>query len=154
MTKPSLWFEDFKPGETVTFGGYPVTEEEIVAFAREFDPQPVHVGDAGSVPEPPVASGWHSCGMFMRMMCDAFLLDSASMGSPGVEELRWIRPVSPGDVLSVRRTCLSTRLSKSRPDMGLCLFEYDVFNDRGETVMAMRVTQLFGRRAEAAARVA
>lgn len=142
-------FEDFPVGETVSFGEKTVTEEEIIAFAKAFDPQPVHTDPEAakaSLLGGHCASGWHTIALFMRMMCDEFLLESTSIGSPGVEELNWKQPVRPGDTLSVARTCLSARVSGSRPDMGICVFRYDVMNQTGAIVMTMTVTQLFTRR--------
>ena len=146
---PRLAFEDFPVGETVTFGDQLVTEEAIIAFARLYDPQPVHTDPQAaeaSMLGGLCASGWHTAAMFMRMMCDGFLLDSTSMGSPGIEELNWHQPVRPGDRLSVARTCLEARPSASRPQMGLCRFLYEVKNQTDTVVMSMTVTQLFGRR--------
>jgi acyl dehydratase len=144
-----LHFEDFAVGETVAFGAYPVTAEEIVAFAGEFDPQPFHLDEAAAADSllgGLAASGWHSCAILMRMICDAFLNQAAGLGSPGVDEVKWLKPVRPGDVLSARRTCLEARASASRPEMGLVRFHYEVANQSGTTVMTWLVTQLFRRR--------
>ena len=148
----AYYYEDFPAGEVVEFGDRLVTAEEIVAFAKDWDPQPFHV-DAEAAKDSQIgeliASGWHTAALLVRMMCDEFLLDSASQGGPGVEDIRWLKPVRPGDRLSVRRTTLAARPSRSRPEIGIVDFEFDVRNQSGETVMTMRVPN-FQRRREAA----
>ena len=145
-------YEDFPVGEVVEFGDRLVTAQEIVAFASDWDPQPFHM-DAEAAKDSQIgeliASGWHTAALLVRMMCDEFLLDSASQGGPGVEDIRWLKPVRPGDRLSVRRTTLAARPSRSRPEIGIVDFEFDVRNQSGETVMTMRVPN-FQRRREAA----
>jgi acyl dehydratase len=149
-----LYFEDFPPGEVAEYGDRLVTAEEIVEFAREFDPQPFHVdaeaakdSQAGTL----IASGWHTGVMLMRMNCDEFLLRAASEGAPGAEEVRWVRPVRPGDRLRVRRTTVGARPSQSRPGMGIVDFAFDVFNQNGETVMTQRNAAFLRRRPAAEA---
>ena len=148
----AYYYEDFPAGEVVEFGDRLVTAEEIVAFAKDWDPQPFHV-DAEAAKDSQIgeliASGWHTGCLLMRMMCDAFLLDSASEGAPGAEEIRWVKPVRPGDRLHARRTTVSARTSRSRPTLGILEFHYDVMNQNGETVLVMRGTS-FMRRREAA----
>lgn len=126
---PDFFFEDFIPGEVKTFGSHTVTEEEIVAFAREFDPQPMHLdaaAGAASILGGLAASGWHTCAIMMRLICDGFLLRTASMGSPGITENSWLAPVRPGDTLTLRRTVMEARSSKSRPEMGLVTFRFEL----------------------------
>ena len=138
--QPTLFWEDFPVGSVREFGHMPVTREAVLAFAREFDPQPFHLDDAAaeaSLFGRLSASGWHTCAMAMRMMCDAYLLDAASLGSPGIEKLRWLKPVHPGDVLSVRLQVIESRLLASRPGVGLALFEWRVSNQRAEPVLTM-----------------
>jgi acyl dehydratase len=138
MSGPSLYFEDFVPGEVATFGPVTITGEDIVAFAREWDPQPMHVDEAaarGSLLGGLAASGWHTCCILMRLICDGYLLDAASMGGPGVEEVRWIRPVRPGDSLSVRREVLETRIMRSRPGVGVVRWRFEMSNQDAELVM-------------------
>lgn len=151
MTEPirSPAFEDFAPGEIVTFGAYEVTKEEIIAFASQFDPQPFHLDEeAGkaSMLGGLAASGWHSCSIMMRMMFDGFMNGSTSLGSPGIDEVRWLKPVFPGDVLSVRREVLEARPSASRPDRGIVRFRFELMNQKGEVVMEQTNPILFGRR--------
>jgi acyl dehydratase len=145
----TLHWEDFLPGTTRRFGGRLVTREDIVRFAQEFDPQPFHLDDAAarrSLFGGLVASGWHTCSLAMRMICDAYLLDAASLGSPGLDNLRWLAPVRPGDTLSVRLEVLSSRPMKSRPDVGLVQSRWTALNQREEAVMSMEGWAMFRRR--------
>ena len=144
-----LYFEDFQPGNTAEYGPRLVTREEIIAFAAQFDPQPMHLDEAAgqkSLLGGLGASGWHGCGIMMRMICDSFMLNSASMGAGGVEEVQWKRPIRPGDQLTLRYTVLDARTSKSRADMGIVRMRYEMTNAHGETVMTMVTPALFGRR--------
>lgn len=142
-------FEDFTPGLVIACGSVTVTEAEIVAFASEFDPQPFHL-DAEAAAHTLLgglaASGWHSVCLVMRLICESFLLDSTSMGSPGVEEVRWLKPVRPGDTLSLTATVQEARASRSRADMGLVKFQFDLSNQRDEHVLTMSNVLMFGRR--------
>jgi acyl dehydratase len=116
------YWEDFPPGSVREFGGMTVERDAVIAFASAFDPQPFHLDDAAaeaSLFGRLSASGWHTCAMTMRMMCDAYLLDAASLGSPGIDSLRWLKPVFPGDTLRVRMTVLQARPMASRPTVGL-----------------------------------
>lgn len=144
-----LYFEDFAPGEWIAFGEKTLNEAEIVSFAREFDPQRFHV-DADAARDSPygglIASGWHTCSLLMRMMCDGYLLESASIGSPGVEEIRWLKPVRPGDTLTAERRVLEARPSSSKPDRGSVLSETRALNQNGEVVVTMRAWGMFLRR--------
>ena len=145
-----LYWEDFQPGAVAIYGPRLVTREEIVAFAAEFDPQPMHLDEAAArstMLGGLGASGWHMCCLFMRVIADGFVLNSASMGGPGVEEVRWLRPLRPGTQIRVRGTVLETRASKSRPDMGLVKFSYEMLDAAGAPLMLLTTTQMFGRRA-------
>ncbi len=145
-----LYFEDFAPGEIVEYGDTPVTAEAIVEFAKEFDPQPFHLDPEAareSMVGGLIASGWHTAAMLMRMSCDGFLNRSASQGGPGVEELNWSKPVRPGDRLRVRRTTLSARASRSRPNVGLVEFLFEVLNQNLEIVMTQKNVVFILRRA-------
>lgn len=146
---PKLFFEDFTPGQKIEHGPRLVTREEIVAFAAQYDPQPMHLDEeAGrnSLLGGLGASGWHSCGIMMRMICDGFLLQSASMGAGGVEEVKWLRPVRPGDKLMLHATVMDARASRSRPEMGIVRFLYEIFNARGERAMTMVTPTFLERR--------
>ncbi len=146
---PSRYFEDFEPGQVVELGSRTLTEEEIVAFAREFDPQPFHVDpDAAreSVFGGLIASGWHTGALWMRMYVDSLLDGTASMGSPGIEELRWLAPVRPGDTLTGRLEVLETTPSERRPDRGTVRIRAEMVNQDGVVVLAMTSRGHFGRR--------
>jgi len=143
------FFEDFGKGDVAEYGPRTVTREEIVAFAAEFDPQPIHLDEAAgraSMLGGLAASGWHTCALAMRMMADGFLLDAASMGAPGVDEVRWIAPLRPGDSITLRASVLDTRPSRSRPDMGFVTFRFDLVNQTGASVMTMSSSLMLGRR--------
>ena len=153
MTAKKWAFEDFHPGLTIDLGEKHVTAAEIVEFASEFDFQPMHLDEeAGkaSILGGLSASGWHTCSMLMRMMCDSFLLDSTSQGAPGVDTLRWKKPVLAGDTLNASCTILSARASASRPGLGLVTVRYALTNQRGEEVLEMRNTGMFLARGAAA----
>ncbi|SVB68845.1 uncharacterized protein METZ01_LOCUS221699 [marine metagenome] len=146
-----IYFEDFQVGQVYELGSYTVSEEQILTFAREFDPQPFHVDSvlaAESIYGGIIASGLHTASIFMRLLCDGLLCRSASMGSPGQDELRWLRPVRPGDTLTARGTVEELIPSKSKPDRGLVRKSYEVLNQHGEKVMTMRGLGMFGRRSD------
>ena len=142
------YWEDLAAGETVDIGSHTITAEEIIAFAKQFDPQPFHV-DAekakDSIYGGLIASGWHTCSIAMRLMCDSYVNQAASMGSPGLEEVRWLKPVRPGDTLRATRTIEESRPT-SKPDRGLVLTRWDMYNQKDEHVLMMRGYGLFGRR--------
>jgi acyl dehydratase len=135
------YFEDYVPGEVHEFGSIVVEEEEIIAFAQRFDPQDFHIDPEAaknSIYGGLIASGWHTASLMMRLFVDHYLSKVASLGSPGVDELRWIKPVRPGDRLSLRVTVLETRRSRSRPDRGIVRSFIEVLNQHGEVVMSMK----------------
>lgn len=141
-------FEDFPVGRVLEFGGYEVTREEMLRFAAAYDPQPFHLDEAAaerSLFRGLSASGWLTCAIVMRMNCDAYLLDSTSQGSPGLESLKWLAPVREGDVLHVRLSVLEARVLRSRPHLGLVRTRWEVSNQR-EKVMEMEGYGMFGRR--------
>jgi acyl dehydratase len=143
---PRYAFEDLQPGRELPLGTYPVTEEEVTAFAREFDPQPIHVDPAAAAAGPfgaLTASGWHVCAMFMRMMYDAFLHDSTSQGAPGLEWLKWIAPVRAGDTLSGKSIIVDGRRSRSKPHMGFVVVRNQIVNQHGALVCEMQNTGMF-----------
>ena len=146
---PKLYWEDFQAGAVSTYGPRLVTREEIVAFAAEFDPQPMHLDEVaarGTMLGGLGASGWHMCCLFMRVIADGFILNSSSMGGPGVEEVRWLAPLRPGTQIRVRANVVETRASKSWPEMGLVKFSYEMLDDAGAPLMQLTTTQMFGRR--------
>jgi acyl dehydratase len=143
------YFEDFRAGDVVRLGRRRVTRDEIVEFAREFDPQPFHLDEEAGRRSPfggLVASGWHTAAMFMGLFVREILLHSASLGSPGVEELRWLRPVRPGDELTGLVRVVETRPSERDARRGTVITESEVLNQHGEVVMRMRARGFFARR--------
>jgi acyl dehydratase len=135
-----LHFEDFSVGESRDLGTYAVTAEEIKSFAREFDPQFFHLDEdraKASVLGGLSASGWHTCGIVMRLMVDGYLGRTAGMGSPGLDEVRWLKPVYAGETLLGRMTVLAKRQSKSRPEMGLITMKWEARSATGETKIDM-----------------
>jgi acyl dehydratase len=144
-----LYFEDFPPGEIIRYGDMEVSAVRIVAFAEQFDPQPFHLDEVAArdtVAGGLIASGWHTAAMLLRMSCDHFLNRSASQGAPGVAEVNWLKPVRPGDRLSVRRTTIGVRPSKSKPELGIIDFSFEVLNQLGEVVMNQKNVLLIRRR--------
>ena len=136
-----IFFEDFKPGQVFDLGSKTVTREEIIEFASEFDPQSMHLDEeAGkaSILGGLAASGWHVSAMMMRMMADSYILDSAGLGAPGVDFVRWRKPVLAGDVLSGVSRVVSSRLLKSRPGIGLVQLSHELFNQHDELVCESR----------------
>jgi len=151
MTTIQYYFEDAQVGDLLELGSRTVTEAEILAFARDFDPQPFHIDPeaaAQSIFGGIIASGWHTCALTMRLMVDSFLSRAASLGSPGVELIRWLRPVRPGDTITARIVLLDVRASQSKPDRGAVRMRTEVTNQAGELVMTMESTGLVGRRPE------
>jgi acyl dehydratase len=149
----TLTLEDFPPGRLGTFGPRHVTREDILAFAAEFDPQPMHLDEEAakrSLLNGLSGSGWHLCSLMMRMMCDGFLGRTASMGSPGVNEVRWLAPLRPGDDLLLDVEVTEARVSKSRPDTGIVTFKSVVRNAGGEALCEM-VSPIIVRRREGGA---
>ena len=136
-----LTYEDFTLGRSFSLGPKTITAEEIISFAERYDPQPFHLeaeSEQAETVDGLIASGWHTCAITMRMMCDAYLLDSASQGSGGLEEIRWLRPVRPGDTLSGEAIVLDRRISSRRPNLGLVTFQYSLQNQNGETVITIK----------------
>jgi acyl dehydratase len=124
--------------------------DEMMAFAAQYDPQPMHLDEAAArltMLGGLCASGWFACCILMRMCAEAFVLNSSSMGAPGVDEVRWLAPIRPDDQLTLRATVLDTRASKSRPDMGFVRFSFELFNQRNERVVALTTSMMMARRA-------
>jgi acyl dehydratase len=143
------YFEDFAAGQEYRLGQHTVTRQEIVAFAAEYDPQPFHLDEAAASDTllgGLAASGWHTCALFMRMLALGWLNDSASMGAPGIDSVKWRRPVRPGDTLSGRTIILGTRTSESRPDRGFLKVRHEVVNARAEPVMIVEHSIMIERR--------
>jgi acyl dehydratase len=139
------FFEDYRAGATYEFGSIAVEEAEVIAFARRFDPQPFHtdpVAAQQSVFGGLIASGWHTASLMMRLIVDHFLAPSTSLGSPGVDELRWLKPVRPGDTLALRVTILEANRSRSKPDRGVIRSSIEVLNQHGDVVMSLLALNL------------
>ncbi|MEV0280393.1 MaoC family dehydratase [Streptomyces sp. NPDC050610] len=143
------YVEDYEEGRAYELGTYKVTEQEIVEFGRKFDPQPYHVDAAlgqDSLFHGLVASGWHTCAMFMRLYVDALLPGAAVEGSPGVDELRWLRPTRPGDVLTGRLTVTGITPSMTRPDCATLHKRGELTDAEGLPVMRLTLYSMFRRR--------
>ncbi len=147
----SSYFEDIEVGASQEFGSYKVTEEEIIEFASKYDPQPFHLSEeAGKamIFGGLCASGWHTCSMAMRMVVDNLKAQgsSNSMGSPGLDELRWTKPVFPGDTLHMKSTVTGKRESRSRPEIGSVFLHNEVFNQKDELVASFKPIVMYKRR--------
>ncbi len=147
---PTRYFENFQVGDIIDLGHTaPITTEEIINFARQYDPQPFHI-DPEQAKETffggLIASGWQTCSLLMRLMVDSLINDTISLGSPGIDEIRWYKPVRPGDALHARLTIISTTASRSRNDLGIVRSRSEVFNQKDELVASLAATHFFGRR--------
>jgi acyl dehydratase len=140
------YFEDYRPGFVGEYGSITVSQDEIIEFAKRFDPQTFHIDPIAAARGPfggLIASGWHTSALMMRLYADHFVSKVASLGSPGIDELRWTRPVRPGDTLSIRGTILEARRSNSKPDRGLVRIQLEVLNQDKEVVMSLKAMTLF-----------
>jgi acyl dehydratase len=152
MKKTNWYFEDFFPGQQIALGSRSVSEQEINAFATQFDPQPFHVdhaAGAASIFGSVIASGWHTCSMMMRLVVDKLISESSSMGSPGLDGVRWLLPVRAGDTLSVSYLTTGVKASTSRLDRGVVWSTWTATNQRGEAVCTIEGMGMFGRRPDA-----
>jgi acyl dehydratase len=143
-SKAVRWFEDYPQGAVFEFGSATISADEIITFARQYDPQAMHV-DTDWAAEGPfgevIASGWHTIAVMMRMFVEQFLPENG-LAAPGIDEVRWPRPVRPGDTLRVRVTVLEARRSRSKPDRGLVQTLVEVFNQKDEIVLTMKPMNL------------
>ena len=149
MTAFRYYYEDFPTGRVWEYGARQLSEQEIIAFASDWDPQRFHTDPVAAKQTPfggLVASGWHTGSVMMRMMCDAYLNESSCVGSPGIEDWRFAQPVRPGDTLRYRGTVIEARPSQSKPDRGLVKWRWELLNQRDEAVVLMIGTQIFLRR--------
>jgi acyl dehydratase len=146
-----IWWEDFKVGERAEMGRHTFSEDEIVAFAKQFDPQPFHT-DPQAARESAfgglIASGWHTCAVGMRLMVDQYIGRTVSLGSPGIEDIRWLKPVRAGDTLTYSRTVTESRASATRAGVGLVKHRWEAVNQAGETVLTMEGWGMYGRKPE------
>ncbi|MDH4988442.1 MaoC family dehydratase [Aminobacter anthyllidis] len=146
MSTRTWAYEDLGEGVVIDLGTKIVVAQEIIEFASEFDAQPFHLDEeAGkaSILGGLSASGWHTCSMFMRMLCDALLLDSTSQGAPGIDYAKWKKPVLAGDVLGGKLTVLESRLSRSKPGLGFVTWRAELVNQKGEPVFELVNTCMF-----------
>jgi acyl dehydratase len=153
VPRDQRFFEDYIPGHVYEFGAITVSEAEIIEFARRFDPQYFHTDPtkaAESIFGGIIASGWHTVGLAMRLLVEHFLPNSASLGSPGVDEVRWPNPVRPGDTLRIRVAIRDARPSRSKPDRGIVFTGMEALNQRDEVVLSINAVSLLGRRPAAA----
>jgi len=144
-----MYFEDYVVGSELPLGSYHVTEEEILAFARQYDPQPFHIDKAAaesSIYGGLISSGWMTCGIIMRLLVQSMGDRSTSMGSPGVDEIRWIKPVYAGDTLTATIQILEARPSSSKPDRGVVKTQWVAKNQKGETVCTVKGMGMYKRR--------
>ena len=144
-----LYFEDFPAGDVRESAARTITREEMVAFARQYDPQPFHLDDEAArrtIYGGLIGSGWLTAAVMMRLLWDTLLKDVVSLGSPGSDEIRWLRPVRPGDTLRARFTIVEAIPSRSKPDRGVVKTFTEMLNQHGEVVMTMRGLGMFGRR--------
>lgn len=139
------YFEDYVPGSVYEYGSITLSEQEIIEFARQFDPQFIHT-DPRAAAEGPfhglIASGWHTAAVMMRLFVDHYLSHVASMASPGIDELRWTRPVRPRDGLSIRVAVIEANRSRSKPDRGMVRSLIEVLNQDREVVMSLQAMNI------------
>jgi acyl dehydratase len=149
MSRFRYYWEDFPAGKVLEHGRRLLSQEEVIEFAKHWDPQRFHV-DPQAAKETPygglIASGWHTGCVLMRMMCDAYLSESSCIGSPGIDEWRFALPVRPGDALRYRATVLESRVSTSKPERGIVKFRWELLNQHDELAVSMVGTQFFLRR--------
>jgi acyl dehydratase len=146
---PFRYFEDFSEGETLDLGTFSLTADEIIDFARKYDPQPMHTDPEAaraSIYGGLIASGWHTVASYMRLVVDNVLRGTESIGSPGVDNLRWLKPVRPGDTLRAKFIIVESRESNSRPDWGIVRSRGEVLNQNDDVVMSIEAVNFFARR--------
>ena len=149
MTDVHIYWEDLQVGQVRQLGQIKPTREDIIAFAKQFDPQPFHLDDEAakaSVFGALCASGWHTCALAMRLMVTEFLCHTSSMGSPGLENIKWLKPVFPDDELRLQTSVLETKPMAKRPDIGMTRNLWEMFNQHGDKVLHMEGWGMFRRR--------
>jgi len=143
------YWEDFQIGERAELGRHTFTEDEIVEFGRRYDPQPFHI-DVESAKQSAfgglIASGWQTCAIGMRLMVEGYIRQTVSLGSPGIDNIRWLKPVRPGDTIAYSRIVLESRASTTRKGVGLVKHRWEAVNQRGELVLTMEGWGMFGRK--------
>lgn len=149
MSSIRYWWEDFTVGHVMETGTVEVTREEIISFAGRYDPQPFHLDEEAAKQTPfggLVASGWMTASLTMKLMCEGYLLQSSSLGSPGIEQLKWLKPVRPGDILRARSTVLEARPMASKPHIGLARSRTETLNQHGDVVLEFEGWGMYRRR--------
>lgn len=149
MAVPVRYWEDYEIGAVFDIGSKTMTKAEMIDFAAKFDPQPFHLDEEEgkkSIFKGLAASGWHTCSEVMRLLVDNYVCRETSLGSPGLDEIRWLKPVLAGDTIRAQIRILDKKPSRSRPDMGSIFNQYEVFNQKDELVMTMKGIGLFRRR--------
>lgn len=143
------YWEDFQVGERAELGRHTFSEDEILEFGRRYDPQPFHV-DVENARQNAfgglIASGWQTCAIGMRLMVEGYINQTVSLGSPGIDNIRWLKPVRPGDTISYSRIVLESRASTTRKGVGLVKHRWEAVNQRGELVLTMEGWGMFGRK--------
>ena len=143
------YFDDFKIGDVIELGRHTITKDEIIAFARQFDPQAFHLDEEAAAQTMfggLIASGWHTGSLMMRLLYEGAIKDAVSLGSPGIDEMRWLKPVRPGDTLSARMTVTECIPSRSKPDRGILRSLLEMRNQHGDPVVTIKGMSLLGRR--------
>jgi len=146
-----IYFEDLYIGQKISIGPIYVTKKDIIDFAKKFDPQPFHIDEEkakNSLFGGLCASGWHTCALYMRMLYDSFLIDLASLGSPGMNEIRWIKPLFPEQEISGKLTLITKNHSKSNPSIGSVIFNSQIYNNKKELIMTMESISIIKKNIE------
>ena len=149
MKKNLIYYEDLEIGQKIKLGSIKVSKKEIISFAEKFDPQPFHTNEIKakeSIFGGLCASGWHTCSLFMRILYDGFLINSAALGSPGMDAIRWLKPLRPGDTITGIGEVIKKRPSKSRPEIGSLIINYEVFNKNNELIMTLIGISIFKKK--------
>ena len=149
MKKNLIYYEDLEIGQKIKLGSINVSKKEIISFAEKFDPQPFHVNEIKakeSIFGGLCASGWHTCSLFMRILYDGFLINSAALGSPGMNEIRWLKPLRPGETITGLGEVIKKTPSKSRPEIGSLIINYEVFNKNNELIMTLIGISIFKKK--------
>ena len=149
MKKNLIYYEDLEIGQKIKLGSINISKKEIISFAKKFDPQPFHTNEIKakeSIFGGLCASGWHTCSLFMRILYDGFLINSAALGSPGMDAIRWLKPLRPGDTITGIGEVIKKRPSKSRPEIGSLIINYEVFNKNNELIMTLIGISIFKKK--------
>ena len=149
MKKDLIYFEDLEIGQKIKLGSISISKNEIISFAEKFDPQPFHTNEIKakeSIFGGLCASGWHTCSLFMRILYDGFLINSAALGSPGMDEIRWLKPLRPGETITGIGEVIKKTPSKSRPEIGSLIINYEVFNKNNELIMTLIGISIFKKK--------